>query len=340
MNICVKLLIVSFLLVSGCSSYKGDIDSIDKRCLEAIRSFESNDKQRNDKQRHQSASKKISTDQSKSKVLLLDGSLSMSESIDDTASTRADVAKATVLSMLKQQDDGFKIYSFGNVNDDCVNNIAELNGDNIKTMRLGSPIGRTPIVQSILNILEQYQYENKLSITVITDGIDNCDNGNNLEILRNKIQALNDVELTIDIVGMDIPEHHSRPLREIAALSNGRFTQVDSAISLQEALLPKEAYGFIEVDRPIEVDAETSWRLYNKNNQRVAHFTDISFAFNEQIKIKPNSYDLCLIVNDEIFVSPVVLEAGEIHRIKSLRRQRESKSSVLQAIKEAINVFK
>lgn len=48
MNICVKLLVVSFLLISGCSSYKGDIDSIDKRCLEAIKSFESNDKQHNE----------------------------------------------------------------------------------------------------------------------------------------------------------------------------------------------------------------------------------------------------------------------------------------------------
>lgn len=233
----------------------------------------------------------------------------MSQSISDDTTSRADVAKATVLSMLKQQDDGFKIYSFGNVNDDCVNNIAELNGDNVKTMRLGSPIGRTPIVQSILNILEQYQYQNKLSITVITDGIDNCDNGNNLEILRNKIQALNDVELTIDIVGMDIPEHHSRPLREIAALSNGRFTQVDNAISFQEALLPKESYGFIQIDRPIEIDFSASWRLY-ENNKRVAHLTDVGYAFNRPTKFKSNVYSVWLVIDDEAFVSPIVVEAG------------------------------
>lgn len=315
-----SFLILSILMLNACSLYEQE--DVNLKCLKALNKLkrESNQIISPEKTNHvQSISMDVE------RVLLIDASLSMNGEVN--GKKKIDEVKGMMSHFVNNHPhalNDLKVYSFGNAHDGCSNNkilLSEKLEDEIKTLKLGSEIGKSPIINSVESIVDEHQERSikPIEITVISDGVENClDHETSLQKLKD-LKLRSNVDIKLHLVGYNTSQSQNEKLKSLVAVTNGIFLPVKSSIELKERVpaLLDSSFGFINVEKPLEIDQFTSWKIYNQG-KLLASYSDSNFGFDEEspVKIKTGQYGFCLSIGHSVFVRQIKVNNREVSNIK------------------------
>lgn len=296
-------------MLNACSLYEQE--DVNLKCLKALNKLkrESNQIISPEKTNHvQSISMDVE------RVLLIDASLSMNGEVN--GKKKIDEVKGMMSHFVNNHPhalNDLKVYSFGNAHDGCSNNkilLSEKLEDEIKTLKLGSEIGKSPIINSVESIVDEHQERSikPIEITVISDGVENClDHETSLQKLKD-LKLRSNVDIKLHLVGYNTSQSQNEKLKSLVAVTNGIFLPVKSSIELKERVpaLLDSSFGFINVEKPLEIDQFTSWKIYNQG-KLLASYSDSNFGFDEEspVKIKTGQYGFCLSIGHSVFVRQI-----------------------------------
>lgn len=101
------------------------------------------------------------------------------------------------------------------------------------TLQSFEPTGWTPIAGSLQKAGEAFsgQEEATNRVILVSDGLETCGGD---PVAAAQQLADSDVQVTIDVVGFDVPEAEEEQLRRIAEVSGGNYATADSAEELQD----------------------------------------------------------------------------------------------------------
>lgn len=320
MNMNKSFLILSILMLNACSLYEQE--DVNLKCLTALNELthESNQIISPEKTNHVES---ISMDVER--VLLIDASLSMNGQVN--GKRKIEEVKDMISHFVNNHPhalNDLKVYSFGNAHDGCSNNkilLSEELEDEIKTLKLGSEIGKSPIINSVESIVDEHQERSikPIEITVISDGVENClDHETSLQKLKD-LKLRSNVDIKLHLVGYNTSQSQNEKLKSLVAVTNGIFLPVKSSIELKERVpaLLDGSFGFINVEKPLEINEFTSWKIYNQG-KLLASYSDSNFGFDEEspIKIKTGQYGFCLSIGHSVFVRQIKVNNREVSNIK------------------------
>ncbi len=181
-------------------------------------------------------------------LLVLDSSGSMAEPIGG-GQTRMDAAKASLERYATATPDfinlGFMVYGHEGSNakadraESCESaEVLEPPGEVDyrtfpRTLDTFKPTGWTPIEGALNEAGHVLSGEKEATnrVILVSDGLETC-GGDPVAAARRLADS--DIQLTIDVVGFDIPRAEEAQLRRIAEVSGGRYATVDNAEELQD----------------------------------------------------------------------------------------------------------
>lgn len=259
------------------------------------------------------------------RVLLIDASLSMNGEVN--GKKKIDEVKDMISHFVNNHPhalNDLKVYSFGNAHDGCSNNkilLSEKLEDEIKNLKLGSEIGKSPIINSVESIVDEHQKRSikPIEITVISDGVENClDHETSLQKLKD-LKLRSNVDIKLHLVGYNTSQSQNEELKRLVAVTNGIFLPIKGSIELKERVpaLLDSSFGFINVEKPLEINEFTSWKIYNQG-KLLASYSDSNFGFDEEspVKIKTGQYGFCLSIGHSVFVRQIKVNNREVSNIK------------------------
>jgi hypothetical protein len=151
------------------------------------------------------------------------------------------------------------------------------------------PKGKTPLVYSVLQAGNDFKNIPNGSIILITDGIESCEGD-----INSIAPALNElgIDLKVHIVGFDIKEAEARAeLEAIAKSTDGTYLDAKDSEELLSSL---------------EQTLQVEYEILDEQGQSVAK----GFVGGEALEIMEGSYTLRLLVEPELFETPITVEPG------------------------------
>lgn len=315
-----QFLILTVLMLTACSSFNGQED-IHSKCIHALEKLTQKIQNIPAEQTNNTESIDIE------KVLLIDASLSMNQQVDNQK--KIDEVKGMVMHIAENYPhtlNDIKIYSFGNAHDGCsASNKIHLSNkrlkDEVRDLKLGSEIGKSPIINTVKSIVEEHQkVSNKpIEITVISDGAENCLSPEESIQILTELKLKSNVNIKLHLVGYNTSESQNKQLKRLVEVTNGVFLPIKNGIELKEQVpaLLDDSFGFISVEKPLEINEFTSWKVYNQD-KLLASYSDSNFGFDNEspIKMKTGTYGFCLNIGHSVFVRQVRVNNGEVSNIK------------------------
>lgn len=315
-------ILATALLFSACSYHK----SIDTKCIEAFDTYnvhamqEINSKSTNSLQ-VENSSKPV-------KKILVDASLSMKAKVSHNSEyTKIEEVKLLLTDLIGNNpsvlDNNYlEIITLGNHNNSCSSNFIRLDIkstkdiDKIEKIELGSKLGKSPVVNSVKEIIENHQKfsSQPIDVIVITDGLENCVSEETAIETLKQLKYDSKVGIKLHIIGYTTSDEENIKLRALADSTDGIFLSAQNRHELKEQapVLLENSFGLINVEKPLEVDEVIFWRLYDNHNKLLATYSNSNFGFNEDIKLKSGSYNFCLGIGDDIFVKKIEIESAKI----------------------------